>query len=247
MRLTIVGCSGSYPGPDSPASCYLVEHDGHRIVLDLGNGAFGALQRYTDVLDVDAVVLSHLHADHCLDLTSYYVWRKYRPEGPAHMIPVLGPSGSADRMARAYDLPPELGMKGEFEFRDHVTVTEIGPFRLTTALVNHPVEAYATRIEAGGRSMVFSGDTGESDALVELSRGVDLALFEASLLERYAVPPGLHLTAKQAAEHAIRADAGRLVLTHLVPWTSREETQAEATAAYDGALTLATQGMVIDV
>ena len=248
MRLTIVGCAGSYPGPDSPASCYLVEHDGHRVVLDLGNGAFGALQRVTGVLAVDAVVLSHLHADHCLDLTSYYVWRRYRPEGPAHAIPVLGPTGTADRMARAYDLPPEDTMHGEFIFRDHLPVTEIGPFRITTTRVNHPVEAYATRVEAGGRSLVFSGDTGESDALVELSRGVDLALYEASFISRYEnLPPNLHLTATQAAEHAIRAEAGRLVLTHLVPWTSREETQAEASAAYDGDLVLATQGLVIDV
>jgi len=248
MRLTIVGCAGSFPGPDSPASCYLVEHDGHRVVLDLGNGAFGALQRVTDVLDVDAVVLSHLHADHCLDLTSYYVWRRYRPEGPAHAIPVLGPTGTADRMARAYDLPLEDDMHGEFVFRDHLPVTEIGPFRITTTRVNHPVETYATRVEAGGRSLVFSGDTGESDALVELSHGVDLALYEASFISRYEnLPLNLHLTATQAAEHAIRAEAGRLVLTHLVPWTSREETQAEASAAYDGDLVLATQGLVIDV
>ena len=247
MRLTVVGCAGSFPGPDSPASCYLLEHDGRRILLDLGNGALGPLQRYADLYDIDAVVLSHLHADHCLDLTSYYVWRRYRPEGPAHAIPVIGPAGTADRMARAYDLRPEPGMHGEFEFHDHVAVTEVGPFRISTARVNHPVEAYATRVEAGGRSLVFSGDTGESDALVELSRGADVALFEASLLERYDVPPNLHLTARQAAEHAIRADAGRLVLTHLVPWTSREETLAEATAAYDGDLTLATQGLVVEV
>ncbi len=65
-------------------------------------------------------MLSHLHADHCLDLTSYYVARKYGPQGPAPQIPVLGPSGTADRMARAYDLPYEQGMNGEFDFRDHV-------------------------------------------------------------------------------------------------------------------------------
>jgi ribonuclease BN (tRNA processing enzyme) len=247
MRLTVVGCSGSFPGPDSPASCYLVEHEGTRVVLDLGNGAFGALQRHADVYDIDAVVLSHLHADHCLDLTSYYVARKYGPQGPQPRIPVLGPTGSADRMARAYDLPSEVGMHGEFDFRDHVAVTEIGSMRISTVVVNHPVEAYGIRIDAGGRSLTFSGDTGESDALVELSRGTDLALYEASLLDRYEIPPGLHLTAREAAEHAIRADAARLVLTHLVPWTSREETEAEARAAYSGDLTLATAGLVLDV
>jgi ribonuclease BN (tRNA processing enzyme) len=247
MRLTVVGCSGSYPGPDSPASCYLVEHEGSRIVLDMGNGAYGPLQRFADVYAIDAVVLSHLHSDHCIDLTAYYVARRYHPDGHAPVIPVLGPTGSADRLARAYDLPPEEGMHGEFEFRDHVPVTDIGPFRITTAVVNHPVEAYAIRIEAGGRSLTFSGDTGESDALVEISRGTDLALYEASFLERHDGPKNLHLTAKQAAEHAIRAEAGRLVLTHLVPWTPREETEAEALSVYDGDLSLALSGQVIDL
>lgn len=248
MRLTVVGCAGSFPGPDSPASCYLVEHAGHRIVLDLGNGAFGPLQRYADVYAVDGVVLSHLHADHCMDMTSYYVARKYRPEGPAPVLTVLGPTGSADRMVRAYDLPPDEGMDGEFDFRDHAAETEIGPFRIATARVNHPVEAYAIRVEAGGRSLVFSGDTGESDALVELSRGADLALFEASFLSRYEnLPPNLHLTATQAADHAKRAGVGRLLLTHLVPWTPQDETLEEGTRAYDGDVSLAAPGLVLDV
>jgi ribonuclease BN (tRNA processing enzyme) len=248
MRLTVVGCAGSYPGPDSPASCYLVEHDGHSIVLDMGNGAFGPLQKYVDVLNVDAVVLSHLHADHCLDLTSYYVWRRYRPEGPAHAIPVLGPTGSADRLARAYDLPHTPGMHGEFYFRDHVEVTEVGPFRITTTPAAHPVEAFSIRVEAGGRSLVFSGDTGPNQGLVDISQGADLALFEASFLSRYeGLPPDLHLTAAQSADHATRAGVQRLVLTHLVPWTPRDETQEEASAAYDGELHLATSGLALDV
>ena len=85
VRLTVVGCSGSYAGPDSPASCYLLEADGEdrtwRILLDLGNGALGALHNYTDPLGIDAVALSHLHPDHCLDLCGYYVMRKYHPSG----------------------------------------------------------------------------------------------------------------------------------------------------------------------
>ena len=106
MRLTVVGCSGSYPGPESAASCYLLEaeHDGRtwRIVLDLGNGALGQLHRYADPLAIDAVLVTHLHADHCLDLCGYYVLRKYHPSGPQPRIPVWGPEGTAERMARAY-------------------------------------------------------------------------------------------------------------------------------------------------
>ena len=87
VKLTVVGCSGSYPGPDSPASCYLVEaeSDGRiwRILLDLGNGALGALQKYVDPLVIDAVLVSHLHPDHCIDLCGYYVLRRYHPAGPA--------------------------------------------------------------------------------------------------------------------------------------------------------------------
>ena len=247
MRLTIVGCAGSFPGPDSPASCYLVEHDGHRIVLDLGNGAFGALQRYADVYDIDAVVLSHLHADHCLDLTSYYVARRYHPDGPKPRIPVLGPAGTAERMARAYDMPRDPGMTAEFEFRDHVEVTEIGPFSIRTARANHPIEAYSIRVEAGGRSLVFSGDTGATEELVRLGEGADLALFEASWLHRADNPPDLHMSAAEAADHATRAGIDRLVLTHLVPWCDGAQSYAEAAAVYDGELSLAAPGAVHEV
>ena len=117
MRLTIIGCSGSFPGPDSPASCYLVdtEHEGRtwRILLDLGSGALGALHRYADPLGVDAVLLSHLHPDHCSDIAGYYVMRKYHPDGPQPRIPVFGPRGTAKRMATSYGLPAQPGMNKE--------------------------------------------------------------------------------------------------------------------------------------
>ena len=77
MKLTVIGCAGSAPGPKSPASCYLVEHDGFRLVLDLGNGAFGPLQGLLDPATIDAVFLSHLHADHCLDVAPFVVWHRY--------------------------------------------------------------------------------------------------------------------------------------------------------------------------
>ena len=86
MRLTVVGCSGSFPGPGSPASCYLVEADGFRVLLDLGNGALGALQRHLQARDIDAVLLSHLHADHCIDLLRALRRPHLRPgpDLPAH-------------------------------------------------------------------------------------------------------------------------------------------------------------------
>ena len=81
MSLTVVGCAGSFPGPDSAASCYLLEADGFRLVVEFGNGALGPLQKHAALFGVDAVCLSHLHADHCVDLYSYAIARTYSPAG----------------------------------------------------------------------------------------------------------------------------------------------------------------------
>ena len=87
MRVTVVGCAGSFPGPDSPASCYLLEAEGYRMVIDLGNGALGVLQRFAGLFSIDAICLSHLHADHCIDLGVYWVARQYSPDGSQPPIP----------------------------------------------------------------------------------------------------------------------------------------------------------------
>lgn len=248
MDVTIVGCAGSFPGPDSPASSYLLQAQGHNLVLDMGNGSLGALQKHCDVYDIDAVLLSHLHVDHCIDLCSYYVARKYHPRRRTSRIPVFGPTGTADRMADAYGLARSPGMAAEFNFMTHsAPVTEVGPFRITTIGVNHPVEAYAIRVEADGRSVVYSGDTGPTPNLVDLAASADVALFEASFLSSVDNPPNLHLTGPQAAEHARRADVGSLVLTHLVPWYDREQIYAETREVYDGDLCLAKPGMTFTV
>lgn len=247
MRLTVIGCAGSFPGPASPASCYLVEHDGFRLLLDLGNGALGNLQQHIALTEIDAVVLSHLHADHCLDLCGLYVAQRYHPEGPRPRIPVWGPRGTAQRLARAYDLPEDPGMTGQFDFRDLVAGEErIGPFIVTAMRVNHPVEAYGVRVEVGGHALAYSGDTAACPELIELARDVDVAVIEASCLEAQPAP-GVHLTAREAAAHAQAAGAGILVLTHLVAWNDPQVTLAEARRAFDGEMMLATSGLVIDL
>ena len=248
MKLTVVGWSGSFPGPQSPASCYLVEHEDARILLDLGNGSLGALQRYADIYAVDAVFLSHLHVDHCIDLCSYYVARKYHPSGAAHRIPVFGPSGTADRMAAAYGLPLKPGMHDEFNFMRHEhDPTVVGPFTIETTRVAHPVETYGIKVTAGGRSLVYSGATGPTDSLVDLAEGADLALFEASFMAGPDNPTDLHLTGAQAADMAMRAGVGRLMLTHLVAWNDNEQVVAEAAEVYDGELLVAGSGLQVEI
>jgi len=252
VKLTVIGCSGSFPGPDSPASCYLVEapYAGgtFRLLLDLGNGSLGPLQRHAPLDGIDAVVISHLHPDHCLDLCSFYVARRYLPAGPLARIPVHGPAGTADRMARAYDLDPDPGMHAEFAFTDlEPGPFTLGPFTVRTVRVNHPVEAYAVRVEQGGRSLVYSGDTGPSEALISLARGADLLLCEASFHEGRDTAPNLHLNGREAAEHATRAGASRLLLTHLPPWNDPARSLAEAVPAFAGPVDVARAGAVVEV
>ena len=254
MRLTVVGCSGSFPGPDSPASCYLVEapYDGRtfRLLLDLGSGALGALQRYADLRSIDAVALSHLHADHCLDLCGFYVVRKYHPDGAWPPLPVWGPAGTAERLARAYD-GDEAGMAAQLAISAYPHEPfELGPFTVDVALVDHPVTAYALRVRSGDRTLVYSGDTGPCAALDELATGCSLLLAEASFLERpdgVPHPPGLHLTGRQAAQTAARAGAETLVLTHVPPWHAPDAVLAEARPHFAGPTTLARAGATYDV
>ena len=260
MQLTVVGCSGSTSGPASPASSYLVQapHRGRTfsLLLDLGPGSFGALYNYLDPSEVDAIALSHLHPDHCLDLCAYYVWARYSRPDPRPACPVFGPAGTAARLAAAYEVPttpespaePTPGIAGYLPFRTWQPRQQIGPFEVRVARVDHPVEAYAIRVEEReqdgprGPSLVFSGDTGPCDSLVELARDVDLLLVEAAFRERPDNPRGLHLTAQQAVEHGEAAGAQRVVLTHIPPWHDPSAVLDEALAVAQSPVELARTG-----
>ncbi|MDP9408469.1 MAG: MBL fold metallo-hydrolase [Actinomycetota bacterium] len=247
MRLTVLGCAGSYGRADAACSAYLLEHDGFRLLVDFGPGGLGALQAQVGVFDIDAIVVSHLHADHCLDLASYVVARRYHPDGTPPPLPLHGPAGTPERLAGIYGQPGDV-------FEDvyvHHTLTpgerQIGPFRVTAQQVAHPVECFGLRFEAGGRALAYSADTGPTEALVDLARDADVLLCEASFVSTGDNPEGLHLTGGEAGEHAVRAGARRLLLTHLVGWNDDEQVRAEAEAAYPGPLEVVRAGDVFDV
>jgi ribonuclease BN (tRNA processing enzyme) len=252
VKLTVIGNSGSYPGPESAASCYLLEHEEAgrtwRILLDLGSGALGSLQRIASATNIDGVFLSHLHADHCLDLCGYYVMRKYHPQGALPKIPVYGPADTARRMAKAYDLDEDPGMNEEFEFISYGAMPiDFGPFRVTARQVVHPVTAYALRVEAAGRTLAYSGDSGVCHGLDDTARASDLFLCEASFLEGAPNPPDLHLTGADAGRTAARAGTQRLLLTHVPPWHDPQVVLGEAVEEYDGKVEMATVGTAYDI
>lgn len=254
MKLTVVGCAGSFPGPDSPSSCYLVEapFEGRtfRLLLDLGSGSFGALQRYVDPRDIDAIALSHLHADHCFDMSGLYVVAKYHPGGAFARIPVLSPPGADRFLTDSYGREDAAGMGGPFGFRDWVDgeAVQLGPFTITGRRVVHPVPAFGMRVECGDGVLAYSGDTSTTAVLDDLAAGADLFLCEASFVESAANPPGIHLTGAEAGRHAHQAGAKKLLVTHIPTWTDRAEVAADVRASpWNGPVDLVTAGAVYEI
>ncbi|HLR95037.1 MAG TPA: MBL fold metallo-hydrolase [Jiangellaceae bacterium] len=256
LRLTVIGCSGSLPGPRSAASCYLVQSPTTSVVLDLGNGALGPLQQYLGPHDLDAVLISHLHPDHFVDLCGLYVALRYGPQaGQGHArLPVWGPASIREHVTRAYGVPAEHGMNNVMDFylypEDPVAETgmfTVGDLGFRIVRVEHPVPAYAVRVEHGGRSLVYSGDTAPSAALVDLAAGADTLLCEAAFRDGADNPCGIHLTGSQAGEHAQQAGVGRLVVTHVPPWSDPQEAASAASTTFTGPIEVAAQGLTLDI
>ena len=235
MRLTVLGCAGSFPGPESACSAYLVEAQGFRLLIDFGSGSLSALQRYASLDAVDAIILTHLHCDHMQDACTYIVVRRYGPAGPKPPVPLYAPMDAAERISAGYSADNE-SLDDVYTFYGLQPGTfPIGPFTVTVDRVNHPIETYGVRVEHEGHVLAYSSDTAPCESLVRLAAGADLFLCEASYLDDEDNPPDLHMTGGQAGDVATKAAVGRLLLTHLVAaWGSEASTVEAATAAYAG-------------
>lgn len=257
MRIHVIGCSGSFAGPQGAASSYLLEQEDEngrtwRVLMDLGSGAFGPLQSAIDPADLDAVLISHLHPDHYLDITGLEVFWAYHERDDLPQLPIHAPAPLPDRLSavlsREGHVPDGVDVV-PFEYNalaDHQRIT-IGPFDIQVREVLHPVEAYGFRITAGGDVLAYSGDTDACDALDDLARGADLFLCEAGYIEgRDDRFTGVHLTGLRAGQAAVTAKAARVVLTHVAAWTDPQVPLAEARSVYSGPLELAVPEAVYD-
>ncbi|MGZ4396695.1 MAG: MBL fold metallo-hydrolase [Gaiellaceae bacterium] len=231
MRLTVVGCSPSWPNPGGAHSGYLVEAQGDRLLLDCGPGVLSRLRLAEPWPRVDGIVLTHLHLDHAGDLGAWLWGLLSGPAcglaGPELWIP-HDSRRELDRFAPSRFFAEAFTLR---EYAEHEPFTVAG-FSLSARRVPHyNVSAFALRVERAGKVLAYSGDSAPSDALVETARDADLFLCEATLAQSEL--PGLvgHLTAADAQEMARRADARRLVLVH----RSVERPSPEGVeTAYDG-------------
>jgi len=246
MRLTVLGGCGAWPEAGQACSGYLVEHDGFRLLVDLGYATLPRLLEHTGADQIDAVFITHGHPDHCADLNPLLRARALADE-PAAPLPVYALPGALDAVL-ALDRP---GMLAD-AYRLHEFAAgsrfDIGPFQARTRLLPHWVPNAGIRLAAGHRVLAYTGDTGPSPEVVELARDADLLLADATYVDQVPEDSRRYLTsARQAGRQAAEAGVGRLLLTHLWPGTDPAAARAAAGGGYDNQMGVATAGLVVAV
>ncbi len=262
MRVTVLGKSPSWQDAAGACSGYLVEQDGFSLLLDCGNGVFSKLRRFCDYVDVDAVLISHLHADHFLDLVPFSYALSYAPR--QQPVPVGGwpgtdaparpdlyiPHGGPDMFRRIVGCwGQENLVDNAFAVHEYGAQDELalGPLQLRFCEVPHFTLTHAVELASNGTRFTFSADCRPNDALVAFARDTDVLMIEATLPRPERTGVRGHLTPAEAGDHGKRAAARRLVLTHYSDEMDPEWAHSEAAANYGGLVELAAEGVVYEV
>jgi ribonuclease BN (tRNA processing enzyme) len=264
MRITVLGKSPSWQDAGGACSGYLVEEAGTTLLLDSGNGVFAKLRERVDYVDVDAILISHLHADHILDLVPYAYALTYAPrqqpvpvggypgtDNPARPR-LIAPRGAPEtfrRLTASWGSPELIGSAFAIEEYDADSTVEVGPLRARFREVPHFTTTYAidfTSSEGSGR-FTYGADCRPGDELVEIARDTDLLLVEATLPRPERTGIRGHMTPGEAGDHARRARARRVVLTHISDELDFEWAREEGSRAYGGDVEVAREGATYDV
>ena len=265
MRITVLGKSPAWQDAGGACSGYLVEQDGFGLLLDCGNGVFSKLRRFRDYVDVGAVIISHLHADHFLDLVPFAYALTYAPR--QQPVPVAGWPGTGHPARPALYAPvgatetfrrivsnwgSEDLIEHAFELREYAGTDEleIGPFTVRFCEVPHYVPTFAVQLASKGNGagrLTYGADCRPNDALIEFARNSDVLLIEATLPRPERTGVRGHLTPCEAGEHGRRAAAGRLVITHISDELDPVWARAEAERTYGGPVELAAEGEIYTI
>lgn len=258
MEITVLGKSPSWQDADGACSGYLVQEDGYALVLDCGNGVFSKLREHRDYVDVDAVLISHLHADHFLDLVPFSYALTYAPR--QQPVPVAGWPGTNHRARPDLYVPvgatemfrhiaacwgsSEL-IESAFGLQEYDAGDELkaGPFRIRFCEVPHYTQTFAVEISGATRSrFTYGADCSPNDELVRFARNTDLLMIEGTLPRPERTGERGHLTPFEAGEHGRRAGARRLVVTHFSDELDPDWVSAQAAEGFGGEVELAADG-----
>lgn len=231
MKIIPIGVWGGYPNKNEATSAFLIEQDGFRCLVDCGSGVLAAVQNYTELRELDAVIISHYHPDHIADIGVLQ---------HAAMVGMQLKEWNTPLYIYAHDKDPDefekLSYKGVTEGRaiQASETLELGPWQVSFCETVHPVYCLAMKFTANGRSAVFTADTSWKEELIGFSEGADLLVAESNLYEKYIGIIQGHLSGSQAGELAERAGAKRLLLTHLPQYGELDGILEAAKSSYSG-------------
>jgi ribonuclease BN (tRNA processing enzyme) len=245
VKITVLGSCAAWPEPGRACAGFLVEHAGFRLVLDLGFSTLPRLLTLCPNGAVDAVVITHSHSDHCVDLNGLLRVRHYG-ERTFDPIPLLCPPGVASLVD---GLEPSPRLADLFEVRELPGTHKVGPFEVVGMELPHYVQNAGIRLTTTRhRTVAYTGDTGPSPVLAELGRRADLYIMDATLQHQPGPDePRNVLSAAEAGHWASEAEARRLLLTHFWPGNDRGVSLRQAAEHYSGELMAAEEGQVIDL
>lgn len=234
MELTVLGASGSYGSPTGgPCSGYLVRSAGTTVAVDCGNGILPNLQQHAVVEDLTAVVLTHIHPDHCVDLYGLYVLRRYGLELSG--LPVYAPKDVAKTLGALVD---DWGDTFDWRVIDDGDAASVDDVKLRFSRTDHPPPTYGLELAADGKRLIYTSDTGPGWTVGAFDPGADLVLSEATY-QHGKKPVEWHLSAEEAGIGAREAAARRLMITHLWPRLDPVVSVQEASDAFGAPATLA--------
>ncbi|ARK25078.1 hypothetical protein SporoP37_10735 [Sporosarcina sp. P37] len=239
MNIIPLGIWGGYPKANSATSSFLIEHDGFHCLFDCGSGVLSSLQNYIALEQLDAVVISHYHADHIADIGSLQFSRiiQYYLGQPSPALPIYGHKQDKEQFAKLTYKEQTQGI----EIQEHSSV-QIGPFTVTFCPTVHPVYCLAVKFTVNGKSAVFTADTEWSDQLVTFAQHADILFSEANLYEEHLGKSPGHLAGSEAGTLAQQASVTQLVLTHLPHHGDVSDILYEAKKKFSGPAEIAEVG-----
>lgn len=257
MKLTVLGGAAACPNPGQGCSSYLVEEGSASLLLDCGPDTLSVLREVADYRAIDAIIISHTHADHTLDLIPYRYGLRYELGEGRRKIPLWMPPGGTsflERLAGALAHDDEESLEffeSTYQLSEYATDREyeIGPFRLRFMRTFHAIPCWAVRLEADGQSLTYLADSSFHQELIEFAKGSNIVVCEGTVLESLAGTSSelqTHMTAAQAGELASAAGVDQLILTHLWSALGFENYEAEARRHFGGTLHRAVPRLVVE-